>query len=333
MTAGPSISVIVVSYNGQRWLEPCFRSLLVQEGCTFEVVLVDNGSSDKSVSVVGQAFPQVRIVPLPVNMGFAGGNNAGAQVARGDVLVFLNNDTVVEPGWLRALTRALEDDPKAGLTTSRIMFMHEPNIVDSAGDGYLRSGGGFKRYHGARAEEALASDCPFGACGAALAIRRSLFEALGGFDEDLFLVYEDIDLSYRARLLGWHVRYVPTAVVRHAGGSTMGHFSPLAVLYGQRNLEWVWLKNTPGSLLLRSLPSHALYSLAGIIYYGRRGHLRTVLVAKWRALCAIPKILRARKNVQEAIRAPSADLWAAMSPHWLAVKRVEKRMATARSRG
>ncbi len=332
MSAVPPISVIVVSYNGRRWLEPCFHSLLAQEGCQFEVVLVDNGSSDNSVAVVCQEFPHVRIVPLTANLGFAGGNNVGAHAARGNVLVFLNNDTVVEPDWLRALTEALEDDPRAGLTTSRIMFMHEPNTVDSAGDGYLRAGGGFKRHHGAGAEDAQTSDCPFGACGAGFAIRRSLFEELGGFDEDLFLVYEDIDLSYRARLRGWHVRYVPAAVVHHAGSSTMGHFSPLAVLYGQRNLEWVWLKNTPGPLLLRSLPSHVLYSLAGLIYYARHGHFRTALVAKWRALRAVPRILRARRNVQATVRAPSADLWAAMSPNWIAVKRVEKRTSTARPR-
>jgi GT2 family glycosyltransferase len=320
----PTISVIVVTHNGRRWLEDCLRSVLAQDGCAFEVVLVDNCSSDESVALVQHRFPEVRILPLSENQGFAGGNNAGARVARGDLLVFLNNDTVVEPGWLRALTDALERDPGAGLTTSRIVFLHEPDTVDSAGDGYLRAGGGFKRHHGASAGAVQTSDCPFSACGAGFAIRRALFDELGGFDEDLFLVYEDIDLSYRARLRGWHVRYVPSAIVRHAGSSTIGHFSALAILYGQRNLEWVWLKNTPAALLLRSLASHALYSVAGIIYYGARGHLLTALAAKWRALVALPRILRARRRVQATVSVSHADLWAVMSPNWIAVKRVEK---------
>src|SRR4030095_5981505 len=141
-----------------------------------------------------------------------------------------------------------------------IVFLASPSTVDSAGDGYLRAGGAYKRGHGARADEFAESGEVFGACGAAFMIQRRIFEALGGFDESFFMVYEDVDLSYRARLMGHRCWYAADAIVQHAGSATLGRSSDTAIFHGQRNLEWTWIKNTPSSLLWRSGPAHLLYS-------------------------------------------------------------------------
>lgn len=320
------VSVIVLNHNGRPWLGPCLDALGAQRGApATEIVVVDNASTDGSADFVRAQYPHVVMLDAGGNLGFAGGNNAGARVACGEVLVFLNNDTVPAPDWLARLHAGLVHRADVGLATSRIVFMDDPEVVDSAGDGYIRAGGAFKHGHGRPAAEYGGSREVFGACGCAFAIRRALFESLGGFDESFFIYYEDVDLSYRARLRGSRVWYAADAIVRHAGSATFGAASPTAVYYGQRNLEWVWLKNTPPALLWRTAVPHAVYSLAGLAHYARGGRFVPALRGKLAAIRAIPAILRSRRAVQRAAVAAPADVEALMQRRWLALKRREKR--------
>jgi N-acetylglucosaminyl-diphospho-decaprenol L-rhamnosyltransferase len=331
------VSVIVLNYNGRRWLRPCLDALAAQRGAPpFEVIVVDNASTDGSSEAVREyiqetaavgkksAFGALHLVETGANLGFAAGNNAGARTARGAMLVFLNNDTVAEPDWLARLHGALPTRPQFALATSRLVFLDDPSMVDSAGDGYLRAGGAFKHGYGGPADDALTSREVFGACGGAFLIRRSVFEALGGFDERFFMVYEDVDLSYRARLLGFRCWYAADAIVRHAGSATLGVASPAAVYYGQRNLEWTWLKNTPRALLLRTAIPHAIYSLAGMSHYARRGRLLAAVRGKLAALLGLPAVLRDRRAVQQASVVSVHAVERLMETGWLALKRREK---------
>ena len=318
------VRVVVLNWNGLRWLEGCLGALRQQRGCTFEVVVVDNASSDESVAFVRERFPECQVIALETNTGFAAGNNAGAKGATAPYLVFLNNDTEVEPGWLAELVATAERDHRVGLVTSHVVYMDRPDVVDSAGDGYLRCGGGFKRRHGQPAERQAAGHEVFGACGAAFLIRRDLFASLGGFDADYFMVYEDVDLSYRARLLGSRVMFAPAAVVRHAGSASLGRISANAVFYGQRNLEWTWMKNSTAAIFWRSLPSHLLYDLAGAAAYARAGLLGPWLRGKWAAVAGLPSLWRKRRAVQQGRRADSAELWRLMDGDWVEIKRREK---------
>jgi GT2 family glycosyltransferase len=319
------VSVIVVNFNGQRWLEGCLTALHAQMTSEQELILVDNGSNDSSIDLARNRFPDVRVLALGQNLGFAGGNNAGARIAGGHYLAFLNNDTVPQRDWLSALRRPLDRDPSVGLTTSRIVYLHDPSVIDSAGDGYLRAGGAYKRFHGQDFTLASDSGDVFGACGAACMVRRDLFVELGGFDEDFFMVYEDVDLSYRVRLRGHRCIYVADAIVHHAGGASLGRSSREAVFLGQRNLEWTYLKNTPLTLLIWSLPSHVLYDGAALVFYGRKGFLSTYLKGKWAVLKGIPALLRKRSVVQNNRLTTTRNLWQAMDKHWVRQKRREKR--------
>ena len=329
MTSTPpyqlDVSVIVLNYNGLRWLEPCLRATRATLTTSMEMIVVDNGSNDGSVEFIRQSFSDARLVPLEQNVGFAAGNNAGARVSRGRYLAFLNNDCVPQPGWLEALKAPFNDDAKVGVTTSKIVYLHDPSVIDSAGDGYLRAGGAFKRLHGAPSELAGEPGDVFGACGAACMFRKDVFMDLGGFDEDFFMVYEDVDISYRARLRGYRCTYVPNAIVHHAGSGTLRRNSAASVYYGQRNLEWTYLKNTPWSLLIRSFPSHMLYDGAALLAYGSQGLLGPYLKGKFAALKGIPAILRKRSRVQSGQLASTRDLWQAMDGNWIRRKRVEKR--------
>ena len=321
----PRLSVIVLNYDGREWLDPCLAALAAQVAAPpFEVILADNGSHDGSTAFVASRFPSVRIVDNRGNLGFATGNNAAARVARGEILVFLNNDTVPAPDWLARLHRAMIEAPGRALVTSRLVFLDRPETIDSAGDGYLRAGGAFKRGHGRDAARFAASREVFGACGAAFAIERQLFDRLGGFDDDFFMVYEDVDLSYRARLLGYTCWYAADAVVRHAGSATLGTLSKVAVFHGQRNLEWAFVKNTPSGLLWRTLPSHVIYSLAGVLYYVARGRGVQALNGKVAALAGLRRVLSKRAVVQRTRRVDVAAIEPHLERGWIRLKRAEK---------
>ncbi len=321
---GIDASVIVLNYNGRQWLEGCLTAAFEQMDGRQELILVDNASTDDSVEFVRAHFPAARLLVLDGNFGFAHGNNMGARIARGRYLTFLNNDTIPQPGWLNALRAPFDRDRRAAVTTSRIVYLHDPSVIDSAGDGYLRAGGAFKRLHGAPSALAGEPGHVFGACGAACMFRRDVFMELGGFDEDFFMVYEDVDIWYRARLIGYRCTYVPDAIVHHAGSGTLQRNSAASIFYAQRNLEWTYLKNTPWSLLIRSFPNHMLYDTAALLAYGAQGHLGPYLRGKWAALKGVPAVLRKRSLVQSGRVASTRDLWQTMDGNWIRRKRLEK---------
>jgi GT2 family glycosyltransferase len=330
----PAASIVILNFNGRKWLPGCLGALDGQRAApSFETILVDNGSTDESVGDVRTSWPAVHVIENGTNLGFAAGNNAGARAARGAWLVFLNNDTVAEPDWLARLHAEAAEHPACALITSRLVFMDDPSIVDSAGDGYLHAGGAFKHGHGARAAGFASSREVFGACGAAFMIRRDAFEALGGFDPRFFMNHEDVDLSYRARLRGMRTWYAASAIVRHEGSGSLGAVSPAAVFYGQRNLEWTWIKNTPRDLLVSTALSHAVYSLAGVAHYAMKGRGGAALRGKWDALRALPHVLADRRRVQASRTAATPDLARLMEPDWLAAKRREKAFAATRRAG
>jgi hypothetical protein len=326
------VSIVVLTWNARDRIGDCLTSLAALDPPPSEIIVADNASSDGTLAYVRGTFPAVRPLPLDRNLGYAGGNNAGARIASGKYLVFLNDDTEVERHWLRALVAPAERDPAIGLVTSRIVYGDRPDVVDSAGDGYLRCGGAFKHWHGQSADTAPGSREVFGACGAAFLIRRDLFESIGGFDEDYFMVYEDVDLSYRARLRGARCVYAADAVVRHAGSASIGWTSERQVFFGQRNLEWTWIKNSPARLLWRSAVSHAVYDLAGAFGYARQGRLGTWCRAKVAALRGLGRMLDKRRALQQAAKVDADELWRLMDGDWLSIKRREKRFDFGHSR-
>jgi GT2 family glycosyltransferase len=169
----------------------------------------------------------------------------------------------------------------------------------------------------------------FGVCGAACLFRREVFDRVGGFDQDFFMVHEDVGFSFRAQLLGHRAVYVPGAIVRHAGSATLGPSSRAAVFYGQRNLEWVYVKNMPGMLLLRSLPGHLFYLGAAAVYFAFTGRFMAFASAKLSALSGLLSMWRKRRaaDPREVRRVRKL-----MDRRWIALKVREKRFDRALAR-
>lgn len=294
-------------------LADCLNSLRFQTFRDFEVILVDNGSVDDSVDFVRAAYPEVKLMRRTTNTGFAAANNYAICRTRSTYVALLNNDASAAEGWLAGMVRALETHADAGMAASRMLFRQYPQIIDRAGDAYTLVGAGQLRGRGASADTYRQYEWIFGACAGAALYRRSMLDHIGLFDEDFFLLYEDVDLSLRACLQGYGCIYVPDAIVYHQASLSIGRDSRTSVYYGHRNLEWAWLQNLPASILALTLLPHLFYTLAAFLYFWRMGQGRVFLRAKADAIKGLPRALAKRRRVQSSRRITPARVWKLMT--------------------
>jgi len=255
MKPNPLLSVIIPNWNGRRFLQECIDSLKGQTFEDFEILLVDNGSTDGSADFVEAQYGEfIRVLRNKENLGFAGGNNIGIRKAKGEYIVLLNNDTWADPRWLEELVKATQCAPSVGMWASKICSYSRRDRIEGAGeliywDGLCRSRGQYEQDHGQYnvMEEIL---FPPG-CGAMY--RKSLFDGIGLFDEDFFAYADDSEIGIRARLAGWKGLFVPPAIVYHKNSGTAGQYSPLKAFYVERNRFWITIKYFPFPLLLLSI--------------------------------------------------------------------------------
>ena len=314
------MSVVIPNWNGWTHLHGCLAALQAQTYRDFEVIVVDNGSADESVAQVRAHFPEVRLVCLPENRGFAEGCNAGISAAQGDFIVLLNNDTLVDPEWLAALSLATQIHTEYDMWACRVVLADQPEVLDSAGDGLTIAGAPFKRGHLEPAEDYRVGQEVFGPSGSAALYRKALLDTLGGLDADFFLIHEDVDLAWRARLAGARCWYVPNAVVQHKVNASLGYLSWTYVFYGQRNLEYLFVKNMPTFLLLRCLPAHILFNLFAWGHFSLHGYGLTFLHAKGAAAWNLRQLWRKRREVQSQRQVATRDVLGLMQRRWIGGK-------------
>jgi len=301
--AAPRVTVVIPNWNGRDLLKVVLPSLAAQEYRDFRTLVVDNGSEDQSVDYLHGSWPDVDVLELPENVGFAPAVNRGIQAATGDYIALLNNDVELEPAWLGELVDDLDRHPRAGSAASKLVDFHNRNLLDGAGDALLWTGVPIRRGHGDVDRGQF--DAPkevLSACGGAALYRRAALDDVGPFDEDFFAYLEDADWGLRARLRGWGCRYVPTSVAYHMGGATTRRQSDLELYLIARNHVALVLKNYPGRALLRRgwLPlSHQLWLFMTALRGGQgRRHLRAIRDAGRQ----MPRTLRKRRLVQRGRR-------------------------------
>ena len=292
---------MIPNLNGALLLGPCLDALARQTVESVEAVVVDNGSTDGSVDLLRERHPEVRVISFAENRGFAAAMNAGIAEARNDLVAFLNNDAIPEPTWLEELRACLERHPKAAAATSKLLLADEPGLLDGAGDGLTGSFLPFVRGHREPDDGRYADEVEvFGASGAAALWRAPVLRELGSFDERFFAYYEDVDLSFRARLRGYEIWYAPRAVVRHTRGGTAGQHVDFALFHPVKNRWFMLVRDVPTRTLVRRLPGIAAGEL---FFWGRairRRAPRTLFKAYREVVRQWPALRRERRTIQAA---------------------------------
>ncbi|MBE7467926.1 MAG: glycosyltransferase family 2 protein [Anaerolineae bacterium] len=306
----PLLSIIIPHYNGAHYLTTCFNALRAQTYPHLEIILADNGSTDESVALTRRDFPEVKILELGQNLGLTGAINRAIAQSQGEVIVPLNNDTEVIPGWAQALVDALCAHPEAGMIACKMLLFDRRDTLHSAGDGFGINGIPINRGVWQKDTGQFDHDTYiFGGCGGAVAYRRAMLDDIGLFDEDLFMYLEDVDLNWRAQLAGYRVVFAPQAVVYHHLSATGG--GVIASYYTGRNTLFVLAKNLPGPLFRRHWPAivGAQFKIAVDALRAWRGEAaRARLRGQLAGLWGLPKWLAKRKFVQQKKRVDEAYL-------------------------
>ena len=312
----PTASIIIPHYNGRHHLADCLGALAAQTCRDFEVILVDNGSTDDSVAYTRAHYPWVQVVELGRNTGFTGACNAGYAAARGEIIVLLNNDTAVAPDWLAAILAAFRRHPRVGIVAGKMLLFDQRDRLHTAGDYYRLDGipgnrGVWQKDAGQYDQERFV----FSACGGAAAYRRALIEEIGFLDDDFFFSCEDVDMGWRAHLAGWRVLYVPDAVVYHKLKATGGDVT--SSYYDGRNFLYLIWKNYPASLLRIHWPEilKAQWRITREALRAWRGAAaRARLRGQLAGLLGVFKMWPKRRRIQARRRIVDETLTAVLTP-------------------
>lgn len=291
-------------------LPACLDSLRAQTYRDFEVLVVDNASTDDTVGVVRRAYPEVRLISLSENRGFTGAVNAGIAQSRGSLIALLNQDVEADPYWLEEIARVAHAHPEAGAIACKIMLYDQRDHFHSAGDGYRRDGIPVNRGVWEKDVGQYDSECMvFSACGGAAVYRRSVLDEIGWFDESFFMYCEDVDLAWRQQLAGWPTIYAPRAVAFHHLSASGGGVT--ASYYTGRNTIYVIAKNVPGPLLRKYWPAMlaAQWRIAKDALRSWRGAAaRARLRGQWAGLLTWSRMLGKRRAIQRLRRVSIAYL-------------------------
>jgi len=256
-----TITVIIVNYNAGARLAKCLRHLETQSFRNFDIIIIDNASTDGSLEAAEASPLSISILREDDNHGFARANNIAARMARGTWLAFLNPDAYAHEDWLASLMSATERYGHVDAFGSTQLNAQDPAIIDGLGDAYHAFGVPYRGGFGQQTDQIPNDGACFSPCAAAMLMRKSRFEQLGGFDERYFCYGEDVDLGFRLRLAGGHAVQVREAVVHHEGSALSGRYSDFTVYHGNRNRIWGWFKNMPLPLLVTLLPFHLAVNL------------------------------------------------------------------------
>jgi len=249
----PLISIIIVNLNGRKFLEKCLESITKTSYKNYEIILVDNNSSDNSVEFVKNEYSGIRIIKLERNFGYAEPNNIGAKISNGEFLVFLNNDTIVTSDFISEMIKVMNEYPQVAICQSLLL---KPNgMIDSSGDFVDINGNAYSLHDKPTEIREILS-----AKGASMMIRKNVFWELDGFDKNYFVSFEDVDLGWRAWIIGHKVVLVPKSIVHHIGGQTIKKI--------EKEIQFHIIKN---NLLLRLTnfeTYHVFTSITSLFLFG-----------------------------------------------------------------
>ena len=244
--SSPKVSIIIVNYNGKELLQKCLDSLLKVNYNNFEIILVDNNSTDGTVEFITKNHPSIMLIKLDSNKGFAEPNNVAAKISKGKYLLFLNNDTVVTPNFISEMVKVMETDKKIAICQS--LLLKPDGSVDSSGDFIDHLGVVYNSKTKIDEIREVSS-----ARGASMLVRSDIFEKLDGFDQKFFITFEDVDLCWRSWILGYRVLIIPTSIVYHEGGITIKKIKSEIAFHGFKNQLAMKITNFEPILAMRNM--------------------------------------------------------------------------------
>jgi len=295
------VAVVIPNYNGERWLPGVLESVAAQTVAPAGVLVVDDGSTDGSLALLAARHPDVRVLPLGANGGFARAANAGVAAVSAEAVALVNTDVLLAPDWLERAVAALASAPAAASVATKLLDLDDPSLLYDAGDVLRRDGACEQR--GRFERDTGRYDAPgevFSACAGAALYRRAAVLAAGGFEERFGTYLEDVDLGLRLRLAGWRCRWEPRAVARHAGGGSSA---------GLRHGPGAWVERNTLLLVARTFPPRWLplvaYRQAAWAWHAARaGALRAHLAGVGMALPHVPAFLRERRALRAGATVP-----------------------------
>ncbi|MCC7430671.1 glycosyltransferase family 2 protein [bacterium] len=270
----PLVSVIIPHFNGEEILEDCLNSLKNCDYQNLEVLVIDNGSTDQSIQIIEDEFPWVKLHKSPKNIGYSGGCNLGYKISSGKYVVFLNNDTTQEKNWISELVNFAEQNPKAVALQPKLIFIKDKTLFDYSGAcggeldwlGYPFARG---RIFFTLEKDSGQYDKPkriFWASGTACFLKKDVLDEVGLLDEDFFMHFEEIDLCWRINSFGYEVWSVPTSVVFHYSGASLGAESWFKIFLNHRNSVLMLLKNYSAFSLAKVLPIRIFLDFAALVF-------------------------------------------------------------------
>ncbi len=269
------VAVIIPNYNGEKYLKDCLDSLKKCDGADqFQIIVVDNGSSDGSVSLLKENYKDIKLIELKENTGFSGAVNVGIRSAKTEYVILLNNDTTVHKEFIISLVSAMKKNPRLFSVSAKMLSMNDPKKIDGAGDLYCSLGWAFALGKGKNADKYCNKErSVFSACAGAAIYRTNVFEKIGYFDENHFAYLEDVDIGYRARICGYTNRYEPSAICYHAGSGFSGsRYNEFKINLSSKNSIYLIYKNMPFLQLLINLPFLLIGFMIKILFFVRIGY-------------------------------------------------------------
>ena len=267
-------TVVIPNFNGINYLKSCLAALNQETSSVFDIIVVDNGSTDGSTWYLKQQYPQITVISNQSNLGFCKAVNQGIQAAATPYVLLLNNDTKVLHGFVRSLEEAIESGNRVFSVAAKMLMMDQPELLDGAGDLYCATGWAFARGKGKPAtKKRYQRRCRiFSACGGAVLYKKEILEKIGLFDENHFAYLEDLDLGYRAAIFGYKNLYEPKAQVLHVGSGFSGSkYNPFKTGLASTNSVYVVLKNMPLLQIILNLPFLLVGFAIKAFFFYRKG--------------------------------------------------------------
>ncbi|MCL4467533.1 MAG: glycosyltransferase family 2 protein [Deltaproteobacteria bacterium] len=301
-----AVSFIIPNYNGKEFIHVCIESVLRQSFKDFEVIVVDDHSTDGSAEYIKSKWHDINVIPLKRNAGFCHAVNAGIDYAHGKYIALINSDIELDSRWLEYMITAIERYRDAFSINAKILNFYDRNKMDDAGDVYTREGRAFKRGYNQPAELYTDAAEIFSASGAASLYKAKLLKQLNGLDEIFVAYLDDVDLGFRARLIGYKNYFEPQAIAYHKVNMSYKKRSILMGSLVLKNNMSVIVKDMPGSLIIKSFPWLILGHLKSVKYIYSVGGVRAILKGYYTFLKTVPYLFKERIKIQK-IRSISTD--------------------------